>query len=43
MKYSKNRKYRDKEVVEEVRVVTRKRIKKEVSVLNKLKNFFKKK
>lgn len=43
MKYSKNRKYRDKEVVEEVKVVTRKRIKKEVSVIDKLKNFFKKK
>lgn len=41
MKYSKNRKYRDKEVVEEVKVVTKKRVKKEEGVVDKLKNFFK--
>ena len=43
MKYSKKRKYRDNEIMEEVKVVTRKRIKKEDSILNKVKNFFKKK
>lgn len=43
MKYSNNRKYRDKEVVEEVKVVTKKRVKKEESVLDKVKKLFKKK
>lgn len=43
MKYSKNRKFRDKEIVEEIRVVTKKRIKKEESILDKVKNLFKKK
>lgn len=41
MKYSKNRKYRDKEVVEDIKVVTKKRVKKEESVLDKVKKFFK--
>lgn len=41
MKYSKNKKYRDQEIVEEVKVVTKKRIKKEESVIGKLKSFFK--
>lgn len=42
MKYSNNRKYRDKEVVEEVKIITKKRVKKEVTVIDKIKDFFKK-
>jgi hypothetical protein len=42
MKYSKNRKYRDQEVVIEKEIKTvKKKIKKKTSVLNKVKNFFK--
>lgn len=42
MKYSKNRKFRDKVIVEEVKVVIKKRVKKSESVLDKVKKFFKK-
>lgn len=41
MKYSKNRKYRDNEIVEEEKVVTKKRVKKAESILDKVKNLFK--
>jgi hypothetical protein len=47
MKYSSNRKYRDQEVVIEKEIITlnkkiKKNSKKKTSVLNKVKNFFKK-
>ena len=43
MKYSKNRHYRDQEVIIEKEIKTiKKKIKKKTSVLNKIKNFFKK-
>jgi hypothetical protein len=47
MKYSKNRKYRDQEVIIEKEIITtnkkiKKNSKKKISVLDKVKNFFKK-
>ena len=42
MKYSNNRTYRDKQVIEEVKIVTTNKIKKLDTVLDKIKNIFKK-